>query len=108
MIDHNAIYKDTVQVAATAGYGGYLATTCTGCHGPNMKGGPAHNETEPAIPDITSTGHLGKWKDYDFIAALRTGKTPEEKQLADAMPWKSFTYTDDELKAIYLYLHQLK
>ncbi len=47
-------------------------------------------------------------KDDEFLSALRTGKTPERKQLSDAMPWKAFTYTDNELKAIYLYLHQLK
>jgi len=80
MIDHDAVYKDTIQVAVTAEYGGYLATTCKGCHGPNMKGGPSHNKTEPAIPDITSKGKPGKWKENNFITALRTGKTPEGKQ----------------------------
>jgi mono/diheme cytochrome c family protein len=108
MIDHNATYQNTVQAATTAAYGGYLATTCMGCHGPNFKGAPAHGENEPPIPDISATGHLGKWESSQFITALRNGKTPEGKQLSDAMPWKEFTYTDDELKAIYLYLHQVK
>lgn len=108
MIDHNAVYKDTVQVAVTPEYGRYLATTCKGCHGPDFKGGPAHNEKEPAIPDITAAGPVGHWKEADFITTLRTGKTPEGKQLSDAMPWKVFTYTDEELKAIHLYLQQMK
>lgn len=108
MIDHKANYKDQVQTGATAEYGSYLATTCKGCHGPNLKGAPAHGEGEPAIPDISTTGHLGKWKASDFITALRTGNTPEGKHLADAMPWKELSYTEEELKAIYLYLHQLK
>ena len=108
MIDHNAVYKDTIQPAVTAEYGAYLVTTCKGCHGTNLKGGPAHSEAEPAIPDITSAGRAGKWKDNEFITALRTGTTPEGKRLSDAMPWKAFTFRDDELKAIHLYLHELK
>jgi len=108
MIDHNATYKDTVQVAVTPAYGAYLATTCQGCHGPNLKGGPAHSEAEPAIPDISSTGHTGNWNEAAFISALRTGKTPEGKHLSDAMPWKTLTYTDDELKAILLHLKAVK
>lgn len=108
MINHNAVYKDKIQPAVTAQYGGYLATSCKGCHGDNFKGAPAHGPSEPPIPDISLTGRPGKWKDDQFITALRTGKTPEGKHLSDAMPWKSFTYTNDELKAISLYLHELK
>ena len=108
MIDHNAVYKDRIQPAVTAAYGGYLATVCKGCHGDNMKGGPAHEPNEPPIPDISLSGHPGKWQTAGFIAALRTGKTPEGKQLADAMPWKYLTFTDDELKAIHLYLQEIK
>jgi mono/diheme cytochrome c family protein len=109
MIDHNAVYKDKVQPAVTAEYGAYLATVCQGCHGPNMKGGPAHEPNGTAIADISSTGHPGKWQAEGFITALRTGKTPEGKTLnPDAMPWKFLTFTDDELKAIHLYLQQVK
>ena len=44
----------------------------------------------------------------DFIILMRTGKTPKGQQLSDAMPYKEFTYTDDELKALHLYLQQIK
>ncbi|MFT3935856.1 MAG: c-type cytochrome [Chitinophagaceae bacterium] len=108
MIDHNMVYKDKVQAGITVEYGAYLVTTCRGCHGANMKGGPAHNPGEPPIPDISTTGHAGKWSAEGFITALHTGKTPEGKQLSDAMPWKLLTYTTDELKAIHLYLQQVK
>jgi len=108
MIDHKAVYVETVQVAVSPGYGAYLATICQGCHGANMKGGPAHNKSEPAIPDISATGNTSHWNEAGFITAFRTGKTPEGKQLSDAMPWKIFTYTDDELKAILLHLKQVK
>jgi cytochrome c553 len=108
MIDHNAVYKDTVQVAITAEYGHYLAITCQGCHGKNLKGGPAHSPNEPAIPDISATGNVGKWTSDQFITALRTGKTPEGKELSVYMPWRELHYRDDELKSIHLYLQQLK
>ena len=108
MIDHNATYQNKVIPTVTAEYGKYLTTTCTGCHGDNFKGAPAHTEGEPAIPDITSTGKIAHWKDQEFIAALRTGKTPDGRQLSDAMPFRAFNYNDDELKSIYMYLHQLK
>lgn len=108
IIDHNAVYKDTVAATVTAAYGGYLTTSCQGCHGAQMKGNPPHGDNEPPIPNISSTGVVGKWTETDFLTALHTGKTPEGKQLSDYMPWKALTYTDDELKAIYLYLHGLK
>lgn len=107
-IDHYAVYKDAIQPAVTVEYGAYLATTCRGCHGTDMKGAPPHESNEPATPDISSTGHPGKWSSAGFIATLRTGKTPEGKVLNEAMPYKMFTYTDDELKAIHLYLQQVK
>ena len=108
MIDHNAVYKDTVPATLTADYGGYLATTCKGCHGSDFKGSPSHNDKDPAIPDISSTGHPGKWTANDFLTVLHTGRTPEKRQLSDAMPYKLFKFTDKELNSIYLYLHQLK
>lgn len=106
-IDHNAVYPDLVTADTTPKYGEYLALTCKGCHGDNFKGAPAHNPDEPPIPNISSTANPGKWTEADFIKTLRTGKTPEGRQLSDAMPWKELTYTDNELKAVYAYLHQL-
>ena len=108
MIDHNAVAKDVITPGVTVAYGSYLATTCRGCHGKNMKGGPAHAPNDPPIPDISSTGHPGKWQAAGFITAIRTGKTPEGKQLSDAMPWRHLTFTDDELKAVLMYLQQVK
>ena len=107
-IDHEATYKDIMPAAVTAEYGSYLAFTCRGCHGANMKGGPAHDPKEPVIPDISATGNPGKWNETAFITALRTGKTPEGRMLTDFMPWKELTYTDDEMKAVFLYLQEEK
>ncbi|RAJ97628.1 mono/diheme cytochrome c family protein [Larkinella arboricola] len=109
-IDHDAKPVDHIPAAIDPVYGKYLAVTCSGCHGANFKGGPGHSPGEPRIADLTQTGNVGKWNSHDFITAMRTGKTPDGRVLSDFMPWKylATTYTDDELKAIHLYLHDLK
>ena len=108
IIDHNATYVDVVTPAITPEYGKYLAVSCTGCHTTSLKGGPPHDPKGLPFPDISSTGNLGKWNADDFMTAIRTGKKPDGKLLRDEMPWKDFTYTDDELRAIYSYLHGLQ
>ncbi|WP_159468264.1 cytochrome c [Dyadobacter sp. 3J3] len=107
-IDHNAVPVDVVKASVTPEYGKYLAITCTGCHTASFKGAKAHGPDEPNIPDISSTGNLGKWNSEGFVTTLQTGKRPDGKQLSPAMPWKSFTYTHEELDAIYTYLHGLR
>lgn len=107
-IDHNATYVDDVKLAINADYGQYLAVTCTGCHSASYKGAPSRSPEQPPIPDISSTGHLGKWTQQEFVQVFHTGKTPEGRVLSQYMPVKSFTYSDDELKAIYLFLHEVK
>ncbi|GAB3250779.1 hypothetical protein GCM10027347_08760 [Larkinella harenae] len=109
-INHAAIPVEVMTPAIDLAYGKYLAVTCSGCHGANFKGGPGHSPGEPRIADLTQTGNVGKWTSDDFVATIRTGKTPDGRILSDFMPWKylSKTYKDDELKAIYLFLHELK
>lgn len=109
-LDHNANYVDDIKPEETPAYGAYLATICMGCHGSNLKGGPGHGPGEPNIPDLTLTGNLGKWNSTQFVTALQTGKTPDGRILSDFMPWKSFgkAHNELELKAIYLFLHELK
>ena len=106
-IDHHAIYADKVAPAISPEYGKYLATSCTGCHSTNLKGADPHGPGEPAIPDISSTGNPGKWSTDEFTTLFETGIRPNGKPLDKGMPWKDFTYTKDEVKAIYTYLHTL-
>lgn len=104
-IDHNATYKDEIKLSINADYGKYLGVACTGCHGSNLKGNEAHAPDQPNIPDISSTGKVGKWTSDGFVNLFHSGKTPEGRELSKYMPVKDFKYSDDELKAIYLYLH---
>ncbi|SMO49636.1 c-type cytochrome [Solitalea koreensis] len=60
-------------------------------------------------PDET-TG-LGAWTEEVFIKTLRTGKhlgLQEGRQILPPMPWYNINkMTDDDLKAVYAYLHSL-
>ena len=108
-IDHSWQQPAQVAKAPTAAYGKYLSVSCTGCHKPTFMGGDNPVPGGAPVANITSSGHLGKWSKEDFITTLRTGKTPEGKQLlVKDMPWTmTAQYTDDELTALYLYLRGL-
>ena len=56
--------------------------------------------------NLTPAGDLGHWTEADFLKAIRTGTTIDGKALnPDLMPWRMIgKMTDDELKAIWLYL----
>lgn len=107
-INHNAVYLDVIKPSITPEYGAYLATTCQGCHSKTYKGSAPLKPGGPPIPNISSTGELGSWNEQDFINVMLTGKKPDGKQLSEAMPYKYFKFSNDELKAIYAYLSQVK
>lgn len=96
----------------TAEYGKYLVlvSDCSSCHGKQLAGGP---DPDPSVsvmvPNLTPGGELAGWTDRDFITAMRTGVVPGGRTLnPKIMPWKQYgTASDDELKAIWLYLHSL-
>jgi mono/diheme cytochrome c family protein len=106
-----------IKVAApergvSVAYGGYLVNTndCHICHGPNMNGGPFPDPTITLIsPNLTPGGEPGFWTQDQFINTIRTGTTPSGHQLDPKhMPWDVYKLmTDDELKAIYIYLQSL-
>lgn len=109
MIDHSHQQPALVMKAPTVDYGRYLSASCTGCHKPTFTGGDNPVPGGAPVANITSSGHVGKWSKDEFITALRSGKTPEGKQLlVKDMPWTmTAQYTDDELIALYLYLRSL-
>jgi mono/diheme cytochrome c family protein len=109
VIDHDGPRPVTPEPGVTVEYGEYLADTCALCHGSNFngqtisEGGPKY-----LAPNLTPGGELKFWSEEDFMRTLRTGVTPSGHQLKDVMPWKYFgQMTDDELKAVWLYLQSL-
>jgi mono/diheme cytochrome c family protein len=100
------------SAGVTVDYGRYLVdiNDCRTCHGEQMAGGKHPDPTvKVLVPNVTPGGEPGAWKEADFITAIRTGITPSGHQLnPDLMPWKEYSrLTDDELKAIWLYLQSL-
>ncbi len=94
----------------TADYGKYLIANigCRECHGENLAGGTPGGFGPPAGPNLTQL--VPKWSEADFVKTIRTGVDPTGKSLnPDQMPWKEISgfASDDDLKAIYAYLHGL-
>jgi mono/diheme cytochrome c family protein len=108
-----AVIRDSSAI-----YGAYLAlhvSECNGCHTKrDMTGGytgqpfAGGNEIEGYItPNLTpdSSGRIFKWTKENFIQRFRMGKMIQNSP----MPWNSFKrMSDEELTAIYNYLHTLK
>lgn len=111
-IDHAAPRTTAPPAGPTAAYGEYLATTCTGCHGSGLVGGPMHGGPPggPLAANLTpdpETG-LAAWGEDDFRRALREGVAPDGRALSPAMP-VSMTkhFTDTEIAALWAYLRTL-
>ena len=109
-IDHQAARPADVQPGVTIAYGEYLvrAGQCRTCHGPDLTGGKDPDPNAPPAPSLTQAGELSSWDETDFIQALRSGSTPDGRQMSPFMPWMYIgQMTDDELKAMWLYLQSL-
>lgn len=106
-VEHQALHP-TPAKAETPAYGLYLAnlTGCNMCHGSNLKGGISPDAASPPCPDIGAGSITSKWGVEGFIQVLRTGVTPQGKELnAKFMPWREHGRLDDvQLKAIYAFL----
>ena len=112
LIDHDAPRPPAPQRGVTAEYGEYLAGLCTLCHGPGFSGGliPGAPPGDPPALNLTPAGSLQRWTFEEFITAMRTGVTPDGRQLRDQyMPYKSLfgDMTDEEWQAVWLYLKSL-
>lgn len=93
-------------------YGKYMVDThdCRICHGAELNGGKHADPTIDKIsPNLTPGGEVAFWSENDFMNAIRNGITPSGHELDPAlMPWKEYrAMSDEELKAIYLYLQSL-
>jgi mono/diheme cytochrome c family protein len=110
------------QVAApqpgSVEYGGYLVSvlTCRGCHGPQLKGRSSTPGGPPA-PDLTRI--VPYWTEEQFITFFNTGQIPgggtvpveimRDGIKVPVMPWPAIraATTDEDLQAIYAYIHSL-
>jgi cytochrome c553 len=101
LVDHTA-RPEQPEPAVTAEYGRYLATAglCRSCHGMTLKG-----DADPNAPAIDRE-RLQAWTEADFFRALREGRRPDGSVLdPEKMPWvRSGQMTDDEIRAVWLYL----
>ena len=105
------IYITAPERAVSVEYGGYLVDTndCRVCHGQELNGAQFPDPTVDLItPNLTPGGEVGFWTEEQFIETIRTGVAPSGHQLSDHKPWKDHRHmTDDELKAIFMYLQSL-
>ncbi|MCE6990024.1 c-type cytochrome [Dyadobacter sp. CY323] len=108
-IDHNKPMVAQVDSNEGIEQGKYLSISCSGCHRSNMKGGEPLALGFPPVPDISRSGHVGKWSQDQFITTLTTGTTPEGHILKNEdMPWKmTAQYTQTELASLYQYLQSI-
>jgi len=94
----------------TADYGAYLVSVigCTSCHGANLEGiDPSQTNGPPPGPNLTRV--IPNWTEEEFMTFFRTGQLPSGSTIGELMPWKDINdfATDDDLKAMYAYLHSL-
>nr|WP_244934661.1 cytochrome c [Leptospira vanthielii] len=109
IINHEAIHLTNITPSISLEYGKYVASTCTGCHGFSLKGGPIQGAPPewPPAQDISKNG-LTHYSEASFIQTIRTGKRPDGSEMKFPMPWKSLgQLTDTELKALWKYLQTI-
>ncbi|MEP6731342.1 MAG: c-type cytochrome [bacterium] len=110
-IDHGRLHLASVPASPTAEYGAYLASIgCKGCHGPALAGGKIIDGPPdwPPAANLTPAGPTKDYSEEQFRTALREGKRPDGTSLNTVMPVRVLKrLTDDEIRAIYLYLHAL-
>jgi len=100
------------QVTPASGsleYGAYLVSIagCKDCHQANLGGGSGSGGGMPA-PNLTPGGEVSQWSETNFLTAMHTGVRPDGTQLSADMPYKEYgKMTDDDLIAIFKYLHSL-
>ena len=126
--DRNAA-SGHVTVASAAdpvARGRYLITVmgCVDCHntgsfGPNPQQGHLEGGTigfeMPGMgvfypPNLTPhpEAGIGRWTEDQIIAALRTGRRPDGRELAPIMPWPNYRILEDaDARAIATYLKSL-
>jgi mono/diheme cytochrome c family protein len=89
----------------------FVATSCRGCHGPTLTGGPIPGAPPGLAVPLNLTAHetgLKGWRYDDFVALLREGKRKNGKPLDPFMPVEALKNMNDvELHALWAYLQSV-
>ncbi len=105
VIDHSQQPPEMPEPGVTVEYGEYLSHLCALCHGKDFAG----IDDPGGGMNLTPAGDLGGWSETDFIETIRTGIAPDGEELdQEMMPvgiWGKLS--DDELKAIWMFLQTL-
>nr|WP_244290400.1 cytochrome c [Leptospira bourretii] len=110
IINHEITHLTNITPSVSIEYGKYVASTCTGCHGFSLKGGPIQGAPPewPPAQNISKSG-INHYTEANFIKTIRTGKRPDGSEMKFPMPWKSLgQLTDTELKALWMYLQTIE
>lgn len=112
-IDHSLPPATPVAEGVTFEHGHYVAQMCAGCHGAGLQGG----KIPGSPPDWPPAARLAPGSDSvmpaygsgdAFVAMMRSGKRADGSAIA-VMPFESLkTMNDTDLRALHLYLTQLK
>jgi mono/diheme cytochrome c family protein len=110
----------TAPQAETPAYGKYLVDVigCRDCHGSQLEGKVENGQPGPP-PGPNLTQIVPQWTEADFMTFFNTGTLPGGGKVPTLtlksgfseprMPWQMVraATTDDELKAMFAYLHNL-
>jgi cytochrome c553 len=110
----------SAPLPGTAEHGKYMVDVlgCRECHGTQLQGKLDLGRPGPP-PGPNLTRIVPQWTEQDFMTFFNTGRLPgggtvpivtlPGGQTGFRMPWPEFraAATDDELKAVYAYLHSL-
>lgn len=113
IIDHDRKRPPAPEPGPTIAFGRYVASSCEGCHGSDLSGGPIPG-VPPSWPEASNlTFHetgLAGWAFEEFETLMRTGETPSGRTVQSRyMPWKNFRHmSDTETKAVWVYLQSLE
>jgi len=109
-IDHTSTTRPPPP-SPDARYGAFVATSCRGCHGATLAGGPIPG-APPGLPvPLNLTRHetgLKGWTYDDFLALLRDGRRKNGKPLDPFMPVESLRNMNEiETRALWAYLQSV-
>ena len=125
-VEKGAAGAAATETSAPIERGRYLVgiMDCSGCHNSGafspepergyLEGGTVGFEV-PGLgvfypPNLTPhpESGLGGWSEEDIARAVRTGRRPDGRELAPAMPWRAYSaLTDEDARAVAAYLKSL-